>query len=325
MTPTFKISLAERIIKQRVQRLEVVDRSGFAGDTLTFELRADRLAIPKTGVLMHCEIGYAETGTWDVGSYYIEDLHLKGSPPVLTLRGISQPQGNNTIAALQTTDAERVWQPYAIGATTFETVVTDVCAAVGLVARVDDRLAGLQMPLTTQTSESDAAFLHRITTERNGIVKMDADAVIFELRDTGRLGSVDIAFDASMAYAFDLSERYNIDKVRVKYQDVDRGETRTLTLGDGKGLKIVPRVFPNRESAQAAAETLLKHYKRDYQTATIRMPTIPGLLAEKFVNLSGFPGETQTNGQYVCVFAKHVFSEGGGLVSELRLKRPQRD
>ena len=73
--------------------LRIVDRAGFAGDTLTLQLYADNLKLPERGVLISCEIGYAETGTWDVGTFSVEDITLKGSPPTMIIQAISSPQG----------------------------------------------------------------------------------------------------------------------------------------------------------------------------------------------------------------------------------------
>ena len=323
MRPTYKISLAEEMIKERLVRLVAVDRAGFAGDTLTLQLRADNLAIPRRGVTVDCEIGYVETGTWTLGTFVVEDVKLKGAPPVMTLLCISQPQGEASVSALQTTREERVWQEHAIAGTTFSTVVSAVCSEVGLTAKVDDRLADLPMPYTRQSKESDAAFLHRLTVERNGIVKMNGTEVIFQTRDAHRIGDVNIAYNTGMAYTFDFTERYNIESVRAKYQDDQAGEVRNITVGSGKGIKVITKVFADAESAQLAADALLKHYQRSFISGMVTLPTVPGLLAEKFVNLSGFPGGDVVNAQYVCVHAKHTYSKPTGLVSELSLKRPQ--
>ena len=321
MQPTYKLSLGESLIKERLLSLVAVDRASFAGDTLTLSLRGENLAIPKRGVRISCEIGYVETGTWSLGSFVVEDVQLKGAPPVLLLVCRSQAQGDASL--LQTTREERVWQAHEVAGTTFADVVGDVCGAVGLTAKIDDRLPALPMPYTRQSNESDAAFLHRLTTERNGIVKFQGGAVIFETRDQGRIGSVDIALDAVMGYAFDFTERYNFKSVRAKYQDDVAGEVQQITVGTGTGVKVMPKLFADKASAVLAADALLKHYQRNHMSGMVKLPTVPGLLSEKFVNLSGFPGGDAVNVQWVCVRAKHTFSARTGLVSELRLKRLQ--
>ena len=302
--------------------LKIVDRAGWSGDTLTLQLYADNLALPERGVLISCEIGYAESGTWDVGTFSVEDITLKGSPPVLIIQAISSPQGEQSIAALQTTKKERVWQSFELDGTTFSTVVSQVVSEAGLSPRVDGKLASIKMPYTTQVNESDAAFLHRITTERNGIVKMNGNEVLFVSRDGGTLGTETIQHDgSSMEYSFDVTERYDIGSVRAKWQDDASGEVMQYTAGGGKGVKIIPKVFSDQVTAEAAANALLKHYGRNFVSGEITLPTRPGLLAEKIIHTTGFPGGDQTNAEWVCIRAVHTYRKG--LTSKLYLKRPQ--
>ena len=323
MTPAYQLTLADEEIKERLLSLVVADRAGFAGDTLTLSLRADNLAIPARGVPISCKIGYEESGLWDVGTYIVEDVKLKGPPVTMVITCISTPQGETAVAALQTTKSERVWQSHGIDGTTFSDVVSQVCSDAGLTARVDAGLASLPMPYTVQSSESDAAFLHRITVERNGLVKMHGDSVLFVVRDGGTLGELTIEHDAEvMEYSFDIAERYDIGAVRARWQEDASGAVEQYTAGEGKGTKIIPKVFSSRAEAVSAADALLKHYGRNFIGGTLKLPTRPGLLAELLVNLQGFPGGAEVNSQYVLVSATHRLSPRG-LISSLSLKRPQ--
>ena len=138
------------------------------------------------------------------------------------------------------------------------------------------------MPYTVQSNESDAAFLHRLTTERNGIVKMNGSEVLFVSRDGGTLGTEIIQHDGeTMQYSFDILERYDIGSVRAKWQADASGEVMQYTAGGGKGVKIIPKVFSDETTARAAADALLKHYGRNFIGGTLRLPTRPGLLSEK--------------------------------------------
>lgn len=323
MRPIYTLSIGDTEIRNRLTQLIAIDRGGFRGDTLLLEIQAENLDIPKRGVKIDCEIGYIETDTWSIGTFVVEGVKLKGPPPEMVIRCVAQPQGDASPAALQTTKSERVWQEFEIEGTTFADVVSAVCAEVGIMAKVDAMLSAIQMPKTVQSNESDAAFLQRITEERNGILKFNADQAIFETRDIGRLGSLTIENTTEMNYSFDFSERSNITAVRTKYQDDAAGETKQITVGSGKGLKVIPNIYPDETTAREAATAMLKNLQRNIITANITLPTVPGLLAEKFIDLSGFPGRTATNGRYVCVLAEHQYSLRTGLVSTLILKRPQ--
>ena len=322
-TPVYKISLGGTELKERLLSLIAIDRAGFSADTLTLTLFADNLKLPERGVFISCEIGYEETGTWTLGDFVVEDVKLKGPPPTMVITCISQPQGEQSIAALQTTKQERVWQPFELDGTTFSTVVSQVVSEAGLSPRVDGKLASIKMPYTVQSNESDAAFLHRLTVERNGIVKMNGNEVLFVSRDGGTLGTETIQHDGeSMQYSFDVTERYDIGAVRAKWQDDASGEVMQYTAGTGKGVKIIPKVFSDEATARAAAEALLKHYGRNFVSAEITLPTRPGLLAEKIIHTQGFPGGEQTNNEWVVIRATHTLDKRG-LLSKLYLKRPQ--
>ena len=326
MTPTYKLSLGGKILERRLTNLTAIDRSGFAGDMLILQLNAENLAIPTLGLTIHCEIGYKETGTWTLGNYIVQDVKFKGPPHKCIVTSISQAQGESAPASLQLTKRERAWQSYEIAGTTFTDVVQDVCSEVGFSARIHNDLANIEMPYTRQTNESDTEFLYRITKERNGFVKMNGKQILFQSRDAGPIGNIDIEYNAStMQYTFDFIEKYNIQSILVKYQDIENsGTIEKLIVGSGKAIKVLPKIFPNRNTAELAAQALLKHYQRNYISAKIKIPTEPGLSAEKLVNLSGFPGDKMTNQQYVLIQAKHTYSKQTGLISELSLKRPQK-
>ena len=326
-TPTYKLSLGGKILEERLINLVAIDRSGFAGDVLitTSTCRKSRYSNTWTSHRMRTRIqmkpALGPLANLSSKMSNSRDPHIN-----ISLLAFSQAQGESAPAALQITKRERALKEFDIAGTTFADVVGQVCTESGYTAKIDNRLASIEMPYTRQTNESDTEFLYRITKERNGLVKMEGNEIKFLTRDTGAIGSLNIEYSSNvMEYLFDFTEKYNIQSILAKYQDIElNGEIRKIIVGSGKGVKILPKIFPDYTTAELAAVALLKHYQRNFISAKIKIPTEPGLLAEKIINLSGFPGGKKTNQQYIIIQVKHSYSKPTGLTSELSLKRPQK-
>ena len=316
------------IIEDKFISLTVTDKVGPSGDTLDLTLGFDgTYAIPRAGVVLEAKIGYAEEGLWPVGKFVVEETLLSGGADAadeLNIRAVSSPLSPQaSVDALQGA-TERVWQSFAVDGTTFQTIVDEVCKAAGLTAKIDASLTAIQMPFTSQIKESDIAFLHRIASLRDGIIKYHGAQVIIEKKDSGKLGSLNIAMkDTITSYAFTASERTKASSVVSKYQDADAGEVILYTAGTGKPRIVINNTFPDRKSAVDAAETLLRHLQRNTEEVNITMPTVAGLLAEKIINLSDFP-DASLNGVFIVESVTHKLSNTAGLSSTLKaLKRVQ--
>ena len=316
------------IIEDKFISLTVTDKVGPSGDTLDLTLGFDgTYAIPRAGVVLEAKIGYAETGLWEVGKFVVEETILSGGADAadeLNIRAVSSPLSPQaSVDALQGA-TERVWQAFDIDGTTFQTIVDEVCKAAGLTAKIDPSLAAIQMPFTSQIKESDIAFLHRIASLRDGIIKYHGAQVIIEKKDSGKLGSLNIAMtDTITSYAFTASERTKASSVVSKYQDADAGAVLKYTAGTGKPRIVINNTFPDRKSAVDAAETLLRHLQRNTEEVNITMPTVAGLLAEKIINLSDFP-DASLNGVFIVERVTHKLSNTAGLSSTIKaLKRVQ--
>ena len=326
ITPAYQIIVDDRditpVIKPNFKGLSVVDKIGITTDTADFSLFFDgSFARPRAGVVFEVKIGYEEDGLWGVGKYIVEDTTLEGPEDTLTVSGTSLPQSAQAAVKSLRGSTERVWQSFEIDGTTFETIVNEVCGDAKLTTKIDPALANIRMPFTYQIGESDAAFLSRITSLRDGVIKYHDTQVIFEKKDAGRIGKLVINHSNEITkYRFSESERDRVSSVTSKYQDAEAGMVEKYTAGRGDPrIEIVP-TYPDRETAVNAAESLLKKLTRNTVRAHITMPTVAGLLAEKIIETRGFP-DASVNREYIVEEVRHTYSKSSGLKSSLKAKQ----
>lgn len=326
MTPIFQITADGRditnAISENLIRLSVKDQIGISADTADLSMYFDgSFAIPRAGVTLEIKIGYVEEGLWEVGKFIVEETTLTGVPDVLKIRGISMPQSTQAASEALQGSTDRTWQSHEIDGTTFKAVVDKVCGEAKLTTKISPELANIKMPFTAQIGESDAEFLSRITLLRNGIIKYHETQVIFEIKDSEKLGTIDIDLTECKSYDFTFSERTRVSSVTSKYQDNENGEVVRYTAGDGKPRKVIRSTYPDRETAINAAESLLKKLKRSTVEMNVGLPTKAGLLAETKIKLTGFPDDSLNN-EYIIEEVTHNYDSGdndsGGLTSEIK-------
>ena len=297
MTPIYELSLGNDAIQNRLEKLEIKDFAESRGDTLSIKLNGKGIQKPRLGVDISIKIGYAETNIWDAGTFIVqevgrtEDARRRGRANVLTIRGISQPQGEDASASLQTTSKERIFQDK-----TFDDVATEIITSIGLTPKIDSSLRNLMIPVTLQRNETDAELLDRLAQERDAFVKYHDKQVIIQPYDAEPIGQITLNRSQITGYHFLETQYSSIGKVTAKYTDMAAGKTKRYTAGTGRGT-VIDTTFPDQLTAEHAAKAKLKMYQRAVQTVTVQLPTQPGMFAEKTIELTGFD-DAELNQKY---------------------------
>lgn len=314
--------IADTKTQTRLETLNITDKIGMSADTVDATLFFDgSYALPP--IKGKCEARIGNPELWLVGTYIIESVTLNWSRTgggVLHVRGTSMPENPETVASLQNSHT-RSWQSFALKGTTFATIVNEVCAGAGLSADIDGDLAKIEMPNTFQTGETDAEFLTRICSIRDGKVKYSDSKVIIVKKDKTRLPTQTVNFDTHtfMDFNFEEQSRDDIKAVEAIYIDPN-GVAQTVTAGGGEPKLVIKQPYPDKETATTAAKSLLAHVQRNIVEFAMTTDTVPNLRAESPVQLQNF-NVPQINGLYICYEVTHTFSRGGGLLSTSRLKK----
>ncbi|RKQ97269.1 late control gene D protein (GPD) [Kushneria sinocarnis] len=106
-----------------------------------------------------------------------------------------------------------------------------------------------------------------------------------------------------------LSERKSPGKVVARWRDVVEAITREITAGTGDPVQRLSQIFPDAESATAAARSALTRGERSGQSLKLTLPGMTTLMAEGRVSLSGF--RTGADGEWLLTKVEHTLDEGG--------------
>lgn len=326
MTPIYKLSIADEVVHSRLEKLTIEDNAEEKADILTLVLNGIGLAKPETGVIISLEVGYEETDLWDAGQFVVDEVsRVEGTANILKGGGLvkdwvnriiiiarSVPKGDNDLGySLQTISEARTWQNKTYGE-----IASDIVKGVGGKLTIEPRLRDIKMPVVQQRNESDAAFLARLGRERNAFTKISGNEVIIRSYNSSEIGVVSITREMVTGYHYRESQSYNVEKVIVPYTDMELGKTIDLVVGDGSSKlgERVPRTQPDKETARLIGNSILEWYKRHFATVSLRMPVIPGLFAEKVVELSGFDDE-ELNRRYVVRTVKTKLNTKGFIAN----------
>lgn len=343
MNPQYKIIIDGQDItniinseeRSLLESLSITDRMSNQSDALDFTLTYDgSFRIPPTRGKIEISIGYdpviprnpeIEYGIWLVGVFIVEGINFNASKSggkVLQINSTSLPQSpNSAIKSLQNSNT-RFWQSFEKKGTTFADIVNEVCNGANLKADIHAELSGIKMPFTAQVNQTDAQFLTKISSIRDGVVKYNDDQVIIALKDKTSLKKIQI--DGSrqdiLSYSYATSTRNDIRSVDAEYID-DNNKMVTVNIGGGGEPKyIIKDTQPDKDTAENAAKALLAHAHRNQIIVSISIATHPNLRAESPLELIGFD-EPEVNGEYIVEEVRHQLNKSEGLTSVITAKR----
>ena len=320
--------------KNLLESLNVTDRIGMVSDSCDFTLVFDgSYRIPPTKGKVEISIGYEavipenpqiQYGIWKVGTFIVEGVNFessKGSGKKLQVNATSMPQSpTSAVKSLQNSNT-RFWQSFAVDGTTFEDIVFQVCNEAELKADIHADLAKIKMPFTAQIGETDAEFLTKISSIRDGKVKYNDDQVIITLKDKSRLPEITIDANEKdiIAYGYSTSSRNDIRSVEATYKD---SNNKIITVVEGKGEPkyIIENIQPDEQVAKDSARTLLAHAQRGQIMVSVSIASQPNLHAESPISLVNFD-EPEVNGKYICEEVRHQLNKGSGLLSTISAQK----
>lgn len=332
MRPAYKITangsdLANQL-GGRLIGLSITDEAGFQSDTLEITLADTDLAapieIPPTGAEIEVQLGYAETGLQKMGMFIADEVELSGWPGTMVIRGRAAPydksKGGKTDLQTQKT---RAWPK----GTKLSDMVAKIAKEHGLQPAVAQSLQSITLPQFDQTEESDVSFLVRVTRKYDAIVKPGGGKLAVSKRGESKSASgqdmptIQLAATDCTRWSLSITTRDSEGTAVAYYHDRGLAKRQEVSVGSGDPVRRLRHNFPDKASAEKAAQAELDKRDRRKNKFSCTMPGDPLLAAEAKLELSGFRDGVPT--EWLITRVQHQFDTGTGYSCEVEAEKPK--
>jgi phage protein D len=302
-------------IRERFISLTLTEETGSIADTLEIEL-ADHLdqapiAVPDVGAELQLGLGYDDAVT-QLGKFVMDEIEMSGWPARMRLRARAAPytQSTSGYKDLQSQKTRSWPKGITIGA-----MVKKMASEHGMTAMVSADLAGIALPQTDQTSESDLNLLLRLAKNYDAVAKPAAGKLVFARRGTGQsvtgqaLPVIAGTPGQVSSYSVTKSVRAAPGTVVAGYHSVRKGERHEVSAGSGDPVRRIKGNHPDQASALAAAKAELVKDARKQNKLSLSLPGDPAFGAEALLTLSGFRAGVDRT--WLVDRVTHRLGEGG--------------
>lgn len=332
MRPTFRITANGRDITGAttglLKSLTITDEAGYESDTLEISLTdadpLDPIDFPPTGAELEVWLGYQETGLQRMSLFVVDEIEVSGWPGEMAIRGRAAPYESSKggKSDLQT-QKSRAWAK----GTKLGDMVAKIAKEHGLQPAVAASLKSVALPQFDQTDESDLSFLVRVGRKYDAVVKPGGGKLAVAKRGESKTASgedmptVSLAAQDCTRWSMNQSTRDSEGTVVAYYHDRGAAKRQTVTVGSGDPVRRLRHNYPDKASAEKAAQGELDKRGRRKNKLSLTMPGDPLLTAEAKLQLSGFrPGVPP---EWVITRVVHQFSPGVGYSCEVEGEQPK--
>lgn len=322
--PAWRVTLAGRdltgILQPRLERLEISESREEEADQLDITLTDydGALDLPTMGAVLQVQLGWADTGLVDKGTYTVDEIEYSGSPDVLVLRARSADMQ----AALRTRN-ER-----SFDRKTVREIVSTIAAAHDL-QPVVGAMGAQVIPHIDQVGESDIAFLDRLGRRHDAVATIKDGHLLFlpivpATTASGKpLPEIVIHRSDGDQHRYHLAARDTYSGVRAYWHDPRRATRRSVIAGTSGNAKRLRDTYASEEDAFAAACAEWERLQRgevtmEYSLAYGR----PEVGVQRPVRFRGFKPQIE-EGKWLVKSARHSLGEGG-LVTTLEMEMLER-
>jgi phage protein D len=308
MKPTYKITAngADLDLQKLLVSLKVTDESGVKSDACEVVLddRDGTIAVPKTGAKLKVFMGYEETGTTLMGSYFVNEISISGAPNRINIKAHA--------ADLKSSLKEKISASFV--GQTIGALVGTIASKHGLTPKISEDLADIVIDHIDQTNESDMHFLTRLAGNYGAIAKPANGALLFAAKGLAKsisgmiLGTTTIDIGEVISWNFSESKRDDYGKVSSEVVDFDNGEIIENVIGDGISYAI-SGTFSDKNLAATIANVVLKNLKKKHQKIQLTTIGNTDLIAESRIILTGFKPGISTG--WTITKAEHTLDSGG--------------
>lgn len=322
-TPKLLIDGASPLFYSRLLKATIKDEEGQKSDTLTIDLddRGNVIPVPKKGTKLKPQLGYAETGLKDMGTFEVHGSELKGAAGEGEIV-VVQAKGTSLAAnrKLKETGSETFKE-----GSTLKEIAGKIAGRNGLTLRIDGALGGAAYPDGEyRHQQSDLDFLSRLVDRANGILKISGDVLAIAERGSGKnaagktLPVVMVSKSDCKEWSYTPGDRPTYGKVSGSWFDQKTGKKKLETRETGLegplfGLR---EPFKTEAEAKKAVEAKAKELSRKSGTVSF---TVPGnVMGGAGSNLIATGFRAEISGNWRVKSVEHTFTAGpsGGFTTK---------
>jgi phage protein D len=332
MRPAYRITANGQDIASalapRLRSVSLTDEAGYSSDLVEITLadtdELNPVAIPPTGAELEVWLGYAESGLQRMGLYIADEVELSGWPGEMTIRGRAAPyetsKGGKTDLQTQKT---RSWPKN----TTLGAMVAKIAKEHSMDPAVAASLKSISLPHFDQTEESDLSFLVRVTRKYDAVIKPGGGKLVVAKRGEskaaggGEMPTVTLIPQDCTRWSLSITTRDADGTVVAFYHDRGLAKRQEVKAGSGDPVRKLRHNFPDKASAEKAAQAELDKRGRRKNKFSATMPGDANLAAEARLVLAGFREGVPT--AWVVTRVQHRMEVGVGYSCEIEAERPK--
>ena len=311
-------------IKDRLISLSITDEDGFEADTVKLTVADPKMQIsmPRVGVKISVLIGYDGILN-DMGFFIVDEVTFSGMPHQVEISAKGAPfdYSSENFGTLQDIK-NRSWTARTLGE-----LLNEIAKEHDLKPAISKSLDNILLPHIDQIAESDMNLLTRQAKSYDAVFKALSGRLILSKKGDGlsisgkELSLISLSISDISSYEYSLARGEDYQTVKASYRDIKAGKDKTVTVGDGKPIKILKAKYPNEQAAKSAAEACLKKAKRGSVTFRGTVPGNPLVRAGSPLSLSNF--RSPLNQNYIIQNVTHTISATGGYTTEFTAEDEQ--
>ncbi|GKS83228.1 late control protein [Acidovorax sp. SUPP1855] len=304
-------------IEPRLISLTLTEARAGEADELCIELDDSdgAVVLPSTGASIELRLGWAAQLV-DKGTFTVDEIEHHGAPDLVSIRARSADLRKRL----------RIRAEHSYHDTTIGQIVGTIAARNNLIARVDDRLAGVHVQHFDQTHESDLNFITRLARRYDAVATVKKGHLLFlptsgtRTSSGASLAPVTITRREGDQHRYHTADRHAYSGVRAYWQDPKRARRRGVIAGVKGNEKKLKETYSSEADAMAAARAERERIERGKATFELTLAMgRPELMPQTPVTVSGFKPQIDAT-DWQVVKLTHTLGDQG-LTTRMELER----
>lgn len=300
-------------IRKGLLSLSVDDHAGVKSDRLSLQLAWPHgRKTPPRGAVLQLSLGFKGT-LQPKGRYIVDDISVQGPPRKLSIQASAAPMDPRKQKGVMQSQKNRSFDQITLGA-----LVETIAQESGLIARIAEQLAQIELAHIDQSNESNMNLLQRLALRYGAVFKPSGEYLLFLKQRQAKTASGQLLAELSVqpTDVTDWQVRQSSREVRRKviacYHDVEQGEPVEVSVGQGVPAQRLTFRYVSLDAAKAAATAQAKKQQGRVATLDLSMPAHPKWLSLTplgIMKLSGF-GDAE-DGRWQVQSLNWVLSSSG--------------